>query len=292
MNVDQIYQFQRDEAFAKQFTAPTYTTFVAMPFGKTEKYDADDIYLRLKERVHIRANELRRDLPKSFSPLERVSEHKGTAIVVTDLITTRILEKHFFVGDLTDNNPGAILETGVALALKPNRRLVLVTQDSHEALHFDVKINHVTRYIPETLVDIVAQALVEAACIFEGETRLYITHVSASLTSDAIMLLNVYGQLWRNWQPGSPKPSIFQRQAAFYHDVFAHEIGRVLFEQAIRELFEHRLLWTDYRSNAAPGADQFGYHATQLGWCVIEHIWQHDPSMRKPDGAPTGPNAL
>jgi hypothetical protein len=46
MNVDQIYQFHRAEAFAKQFTAPSYTTFVAMPFGRTDGYDADDIYRR------------------------------------------------------------------------------------------------------------------------------------------------------------------------------------------------------------------------------------------------------
>ena len=58
MNVDHIYRFQRDEAFAKQFTAPSYTTFVAMPYGRTEGYDADDIYLHLKEKVHLRANDL------------------------------------------------------------------------------------------------------------------------------------------------------------------------------------------------------------------------------------------
>ena len=90
MNVDQIYRFQRDEAFARQFTASTYTTFVAMPYGRTGGYDADDIYLRLKENVHMRANELGQDLPRPFAPLERASEHKGTALVVTDLITTRI----------------------------------------------------------------------------------------------------------------------------------------------------------------------------------------------------------
>jgi hypothetical protein len=39
-----------DEAFAKQFTAPSYTTFVAMPFGNSNKYNADDIYRRLKEK--------------------------------------------------------------------------------------------------------------------------------------------------------------------------------------------------------------------------------------------------
>jgi hypothetical protein len=286
MNVDQIYRFQRDEAFAKQFTAPSYTTFVAMPYGRANGYDADDIYLRLKEGVHQCANDLGQDLPRTFAPLERASEHKGTAVVVTDLITTRILEDHFFVGDLTDNNVGAILEAGIALALKPNRRLVLITQDPHDALHFDLKVTHVSRYKPDTLVELVAQALVEAAGLFEEETRLYITQVSASLTSDAISVLNIYGRLWKERQSSS----IFQKVAGKLNKVFADTGGRVIFEQAVRELITHRLLWTDYRSNVARGTDSFGHHATELGWRVIEHIWQHDPLMRKPDGAPTGPN--
>jgi hypothetical protein len=292
MNVDQIYRFQRDEAFAKQFTAPSYATFVAMPYGKINGYDADDIYLRFKEKIHLRANELGQSLPRPFAPLERASEHKGTALVVTDLITTRILEDHFFVGDLSGNNPGAILETGIALALKPNRRLVLVTQDDHNTLHFDLKVTYVAPYKPDTLVEIVAQALVEAASLFEEETRLYITQVSASLTSDAISVLNIYGRMWKGWQSGSPRRSIFQSVAGTYKEEFADTIGRVLFEQAARELFAHRLLWTDYQSNVAPGTDSFGHHATELGWRVIEHIWQHDPLMRKPEGAPTGPNSI
>jgi hypothetical protein len=202
------------------------------------------------------------------------------------------LEDHFFLGDLTGNNPGTILEIGIALALKSNRRLVLVTQDDQEAVHFDLKVTHVTRYKLDTLVEIVAQGLVEAAKLFEEETRLYITQVSASLTSDAISMLNIYGWLWKDRRLASQKPSIFQSVAGRdeYNKVFAGEIGRVVFEQAVRELIAHRLLWTDYQSNVAPGADSFGHHATELGWRVIEHIWQHDPLMRKPGGAPTGPN--
>src|SRR5262249_24194107 len=177
-------------------------------------------------------------------PSLRSSEHKGTAVVITDLITTRILEDHFFVGDLTGNNAGALLETGIALALKPNSRLVLVTQDPSDVLHFDLKVTHVTSYKPETLVESVAGALVEAAALFEEETRLYITQVSASLTSDAISVLNIYGRLWKDRNTASQKPSIFQSVAATYKKEFADTAGRVLFEQAARELFAHRLLWT------------------------------------------------
>jgi hypothetical protein len=158
MNVEQIYRLHRDEAFAKQFTSQEYSTFVATPFRKTDKYDADEVYRLLREQVHLRANELGKTakLPKPFAPLQRVSEHEGTAIVVTDSIAKRILEDHFFVGDLTGNNPGVLLETGVALGLKPNHRLVLVTQDKHEELHFDVSLTHVTKYTTDKLVETVA----------------------------------------------------------------------------------------------------------------------------------------
>lgn len=292
MNVEQIYRLHRDEAFAKQFTASEYTTFVAMPFGNSGKYDADAVYGLLKEHVHLRANELRvtAGLAKPFAALERVSEHCGTAIVITDSISIRILTEHFFVADLTGNNPGAVLETGVALALKPNERLVLVTQDNHRDLQFDVRVTHVIGYTLANLVDQVAKALVGAAVHFEQEARAYITQVSASLTSDAIIVLNIYGQLWKGWREGSPKPSIFQRTAGCQTDHFAGAIGRTVFEPAARELIAHRLLWTDFQSNAVRGGDLFGHHATDLGWLVIEHIWQHDLQMRKPAGAPTGPN--
>src|ERR1051326_7541523 len=99
MNVEQIYRLHRDEAFAKQFTEPSYTTFVAMPFGKTPKYDADGVYALLKNEVHVRANQLgpAAGLPKQFAPLERVGDHASPAITITDLIALRILTDHFFV---------------------------------------------------------------------------------------------------------------------------------------------------------------------------------------------------
>lgn len=62
-------------------------------------------------------------------------------------------------------------------------------------------------------MEIVALALVEAAGLFEEETRLYITQVSASLTSDAISVLNIYGRLFKDRKRGSQKPSIFQKVA-------------------------------------------------------------------------------
>jgi hypothetical protein len=289
MNVELIYRLHRDEAFAKQFTAPKYTTFVAMPFAKTAEYDADEIYRLLKEQVHVRANQLGKEagLAKTFTPLQRVSENDGTATIVTDSIATRILEDHFFVGDLTGNNPGAVLETGAALALKPNHRLVLLTQGGHRDLHFDVKVTFVNGYTAATLVEDVAKGLVGAATAFEAETKLFITEVSASLTSDAILLLNRYGVLWANRAPHTA-PSLHEDPASC-GERFAGADGKLRFQQAIRELLHKRLLWTDYEANAVPGGDAYGAHATKLGWRVIENIWHNNAKMKEPEDSRTGP---
>ncbi len=132
MNVDNIYQLQRDDAFATQFSANKYQTFVAMPFSNRGGYPELRIKKLLLEKVHKHANSLL-GAPKgkpTFAPLHRVDGgSSGGAVVITDKIVTDILNSHFFVGDLTGCNFGVVLEAGIALALKPNDRVLLFTQD-------------------------------------------------------------------------------------------------------------------------------------------------------------------
>ena len=290
MNVDQIYQLQRDEAFAKQFIASEYQTFVAMPFGNQGGYPAQRIRSLLRA-VHKRTNKLLLSTSKRrFAELRRVDETTSGTMVITDEIIRQILGSHFFWADLTGCNFGVVLETGLALALKPNERVLVFTQDGMHSLHFDLKVTRIAEYNEDTLVSKLADELVKAAKSFEAETDRYIRFVSAQLTSDAIMLLNLYGRRWKAWPSDASQPSLFQSAAAELNPVFAGEIGRVLFQQAARELSAHGLFWTDYRPNAAPGADAYGIHATKLGWLVISHLWNHDPEMREPSNAPTGPN--
>jgi hypothetical protein len=183
-----------------------------------------------------------------------------------------------------------VLETGIALALKPNSRVSLFTQDDATALHFDLKVTNINRYTEDDLVEKAASALVGAATAFENEADRYIRLLSSQLTPDGIKMLNVYGQFWRNWRPGDSHPSIFVEKLAGHVAEFSGEDGRVAFHEAVRELSARRLLWTDFKPNIAPGVDAYGIHATKLGWRLIEHLWQHDPLMREPTGAPTGPN--
>jgi hypothetical protein len=291
MNVDHIYQLQRDDAFAAQFSSTVYQTFVAMPFSNRGGYPEARIKALLTEKVHERANALRPAPPanRTFAPLRRMDGGPGGAVVITDQIATDILACHFFLGDLTGCNFGVVLETGIALALKPNGRVLLFTQDDSASLHFDLKVTNVNGYAEDDLVEKVASALVDAAEVFEKEADRYIRFLSSQLTSDAIRVLNLYGQGWKTWHPGSPQPSIFYRIVEQVEN-FTGPAGRVAFHDAVRELSARRLFWTDYKPNASPGADHYGLHATKLGWRVIEHLWQHDSQMREPTDAPTGPN--
>ena len=74
-------------------------------------------------------------------------------MVITDQIIADILSCHFFLGDLTGCNFGVVLETGIALALKPNGRVLLFTQDDTASLHFDLKVTNVNPYKEDNLVD-------------------------------------------------------------------------------------------------------------------------------------------
>jgi hypothetical protein len=108
MNVDHIYQLQRDDAFAAQFSAGKYQTFVAMPFSNRGGYPEPRIKKILLEQVHERADALHapRRGKRSFAPLHRVDGDgvAGGSLVITDQIVTDILAGQFFVGDHTGCN--------------------------------------------------------------------------------------------------------------------------------------------------------------------------------------------
>jgi hypothetical protein len=293
MNVDHIYQLQRDDAFAKQFSTEHYQTFVAMPFSNRGGYPEPDIKKLLLEKVHKRANSLLA-APRGkrrFAPLHRIDGgSSGGAVVITDRIVGDILDSHFFVGDLTGCNFGVVLEAGIALALKPNERVLLYTQDDTASLHFDLKVTNVNRYQFENLVEKVASALVSAARDFEREANRYVCLLSSQLTPDAIAAMNIYGRLWKDRKKKEDQPSLWEDSAAAYSQRFKENTGSVAFHQAVRELSGRRLLWTHYVPNVDNGGDAYGVHATNLGWRLIEHIWSHDSKMKQPLNAPTGPN--
>ena len=108
----------------------------------------------------------------------------------------------------------------------------------------------------------------------KNDCQRYIELISRTLTSDATLCLNWYGQLRRN-NPGIEQSLHFGVKGPYFQD----QDGPIRYNLATRELLEKRLLWSDYRVGEVEGGDAFGMHATELGWRVIEHMW---PDLRRP----------
>lgn len=202
----------------------------------------------------------------------------------------------FFIGDLTGCNFGVVLETGIALALKPNERVLLFTQDGSHSLHFDLQVSNIGEYSETDIeedsgslfVKKIAQQMVMAANHFEAETNKYVTFLSAQLTPDGIFALQIYGILWELQRTAGGRPPIWEDNAAKYcPDRFSGNTGKIAFHNAVRELTERRLFWTDFGPEPKEGKHWYGIHATNLGWRVIERLW---PKWKQPESAPTGPN--
>lgn len=276
MNPDRIYRQYRDEALAQQITADTYTTFVAMPFSDRFSYRSRQIYTEVIQAAAQRASQLGQSR-RSFSPPLRIDDEPGVAGVITEDIIVKTLESHLFLADLTFENPGVILEVGVALGLKPNTQIILILQGDPNTLHFDIRNNRVIRYDGPDAIESIAGALVAGAIAFERDCERFIESIAKTMTSDAILCLNWYGRMCRD-HPGQT-PSLHR---AAMGPNFGGPDAAILFGDATRELLERRLLWSDYKVGAIPGGDAFGMHATELGWRVIEKMWT---DLRRPSRA-------
>jgi len=268
MDPYRIYRDQWAKALAMQATATNYTTFVAMPFHEHFSYRSRDILCTVIGAAVDEANH-RADLRRRFARPERVRPRGAS--VISDEIITGILDSHFFLADLSFENAGVLLETGIALALKPARQIILITQGSHDELHFDVRNNHVICYNPTGALTEIADAFVGAARHFEEQVEHHIGAVKRRLSPDAIVTLNSYGQMHR-LHPG------LSLHAGNRGPRFQDADGVARFDAATRELRDRDLLWTDYAVGAIPGGDAYGMHATELGWAVIENMW---PELRR-----------
>jgi hypothetical protein len=266
VNPDRIYSQYRDEALAEQSTAIEYSTFVAMPFWNRFSYRSVEIHTQVIQVAATRANELNQTARRFATP-KRADDGSGTAVVITESIVTDILFSHLFIGDLTFANSGVLLEVGIAMGLKPNSQIILITQGDLRDLHFDIRNNNILSYNPKDAITHIAQAMIAAAKAFEADAHRIIESIVKTLTPDAVITLKLYGALQR----GNAAHSIHAGVApmAFSNDSRAED----RLEQASRELLQKRLIHTEYKVNAVPGGDMFGMHATKLGWLVIGRMW-------------------
>ena len=266
MNPYRIYRDEWAKALATQTTAREYTTFVAMPFEERFSYRSREILERVIRAATRMANE-RKKAVRPFAIPERVDVPVG-AVVITEQIISGILQSHFFLGDLTSQNAGVILEAGIAFGTKPNRQVILITQGPLSDLHFDLRNNNVISYNPRGSVSQIASAFISAAIAFEEQVQHHILSVTRQLSPEAIFTLNWYGRLQRE----NKANSLHAQNIGPY---FEGSDGLSRFDAATRELRDKGLLWTDYAVGAVPGGDAFGMHATEFGWAAIENMW-HD----------------
>lgn len=270
MNPYRIYRDEWARALALQAEATSYATFVAMPFRESFSYRARHILSDVIGAAVEEANRAR-TTSRQFARPERVDTPKGAA-VITEEIALGILNSHFFLADVTFQNPGVLLETGIAFAVKPGRQIILITQGSPAELHFDLRGNNVISYSPTGSVSEIAQALIAAARHFEEQLDYYAGNVAKRLSPDAMAVLNWYGTIQRK-HPG------LSLNAGSMGPNFQGPEARYRFEAATRELRDRDLLWTHYIVEALPNLDLYGMHATDLGWVIIGNKW---PALRRP----------
>ncbi len=261
MNPHRIYRDEWAKALVAQAEASSYRTFVAMPFHEHYSYRARHILSTVVQAAVAEANAAKKT-PRAFASPERVDVPRG-ASVITDEIALGILTSHFFLADLTFQNPGVLLETGVAFAVKPGQQIILITQGRHSDLHFDLQHNNVICYSPDGAAADIAGAFVAAALHFEAQLDHYARSVRLHLSPDAIHLLLTYAGFQRH-RPG------FSLHADDAHKYFVTPESRLRFEFAARELRDRDLLWTDIAPT--PNGFRHGMHTTELGRLVTAHI--------------------
>jgi hypothetical protein len=265
MNPDRIYSQYRDDALARNVSAKDYTTFVAMPFTNSFSYRFQSILDDVIRAAAKCATELKQ-AKRPFAPPHIVSDGSRGGVSITEAIVEGILHSHIFLADLTFNNPGVLLETGIAMGMKPNDQIILITQGSYQELHFDIRNNNVFCYNGKDAIMQLADRFVSAANSFESEADRRIRFIKERLSPDAIALLRAYPELRKQHPDASLHAGI---AAQLLPGCRACE----RFDAAACELLENHLLRTDWQPKVAEGVDIFGMHATAIGSEFIRSLW-------------------
>jgi len=283
MNPEIIYTNYRDAALAEMFSAEEYETFVAMPFRDQFSYYPQDILTRVISRAVHQANATAETSLKKFGEPKTALNIPATANVITEDIIKKILFSHIFLADLTGGNAGVLLETGIAMAFKPNSQIILITQEPLENLHFDIRNNRVLSYNPDGNVDALRTAFLFATRSFEDDRKEYVTQVIEKMNIDAIRTIHWYASLYQNPDNEAGQPGLFApgNMPPFFEGDYGTSQSLVMFKLALQELHDRRMLWTDYRaeSDGAVERHTWAAHLTKLGWLVVQNKW---PKL-KPD---------
>lgn len=277
MNPEIIYTNFRDEALAEMFSSNQYSTFVAMPFRDRFSYHPDYIIEHVIQRAASEANKHKGEHLKDFKPPQTILGEPPTANVITEDIVKSILFSHFFLADLTGGNAGVLLETGIAMAFKPSSKIILITQEPLDLLHFDIRNNRVISYNPDGQIEDIKKAFLAAAKSFENDRSRYVTQVSESLSRDAILTLYNYGSRYQTEEVISKQPGLFypENMPQFFIESYKEQAIN-MFQLTLLELYRKRMLWTAYGYKTNEKGEKYhawAVHATKLGWLLIKHLW-------------------
>lgn len=273
--------------------AKEYSVFVAMPFAERFRYSKKKVLEDIIRPAAMVANgklACKDDLVKGrrFATPRIVADTDRRAKDIHDEIVKGILDAHVVVADLTLHNDGALIEFGVALGLKPTSSLVLLSQEDPSQMHFDIMTNVILRYESAADVEKIAGAMVGAVFAFEEDRKRYMTQLSRTLSPDAVTLLRWYGMarcgLLKKEDGTHFVASLhdemgvyaFQRQYSNLKAVpdYQQTAAITRYHLALRELLEHRLIWTDYVvGEQGVKSDEYAGRATRLGWMFLEMTW-------------------
>lgn len=279
MNPEIIYSNFRDEALSQMFSSDSYSTFVAMPFQGRFSYNPKVILQDVIQKGAAKATAEKNDSLKDFQTPETVQSVAPTANVITEDIVKSILFSTFFLADLTGGNPGVLIETGIAMAFKSNTQIILITQESLEHLHFDIRNNRVINYNPDGNIDQIKEAFLAAAQSFEADRQRYVTQVARSMSTDAIRTLHAYAQWYQNGSAKDAQPGLWypKNMPAFFENSYGHQALH-MFQLTLLELHGKRMVWTDYSTKLDDKKVElhaWATHVTKLGWLLIRHLWPH-----------------
>ncbi len=269
MNPDRVYSQYRDDALAMQVMANEYSTFVAMPFRESFSYRSVEVFREVIIDAARRANELA-ETPRKFADPQRIDQVPPVAGVITEDILRSIMASHLFLADLTFENPGVMVELGIALALKPNDQVILLLQGDPASLHFDISHLRVQTYdhahLNETL-DRIASAFILGAKSYERTQDNYIRRVARTMTPDELMFLKLYADIQQEYDGKGTGPALhIEGVRTVFKNVPDHLLR---FNLASMELLRKRLFFNDFD----PTSDVYGIHVTKLGWRVIKLLW-------------------
>jgi hypothetical protein len=270
MNASRFYESHREDALASQIAATKYSTFVAMPFRDTFSYRSREVYRDIIQKAAETANKLQ-TAKHAFDVPWRMDDTPGQAVVITDEIVVSILESHLFVADVTFQNPGVILETGIALGLKPNRQIILISRGTEAEIHFDLKIVRHIFYRDSTAVDELAKAMIAAAAAFEEDADKYVNSVVKTLSGPAIQCLRYRRQIVKT----NPSQSLHEEIAHVIFPKLSGTEALLLFQLVSQELIQRKLLYTHWGVDTQNQKEIHGMFPTKLGLAVIQKLWPH-----------------